>query len=106
MDELVERLSNPQSVEVSGRPAPSLEAFKERIEMNYVLIRFVETGTELGVKLDPSSTVLKSADLARGVGTVKLRGTLNLNYTDVTLEADIDLRTLAGIGRLEVIEKG
>src|SRR5262245_60153607 len=103
MDELVELLTRPQRVEVTGRPQATVADFKERLEMKYVLLKFTETGTELGVKLDPSATHAESADFERGAGTVTLRGTLNLNYTDVALAATIDLTTLSGTGQLEPV---
>jgi hypothetical protein len=103
MDQLVELLSHKQPVEVSDRPEATLERFQERLAINYVLVKFPATGTELGVKLDPKATSTTAADFAHASGTVQLKGSLNLNYTHVAFEADIDLATLRGTGCLQPV---
>ena len=102
-DELVTRLSQgDHPVEASLRPAKTVQALKERIDMGYVHIKFTGTrgGTELGVKLDPESINLTQADFEQGQGTVHLEGTLTLNYVPVRCVAEIDLASLNGQGHL------
>jgi|ERR1700761_2656213 len=106
MDELVERLSQGRHpVEVSLRPEKSAAALKECIDRGYVHIRFTQTrgGTEVGVTLDRSLTNVDHASFEQQNGTVRLAGSLVLNYTPVRCSADIDLATLAGTGNLEPI---
>jgi len=107
MDELVERLTKEQPVEVSIRPEKTREAFKTAIDRGYVQIHFMGTqgGTELGVRLDPSQCELSGADWKTGSGRVRVVGGLVLNYVKVRCHAQIDLATLAGTGRLEVLEE-
>ncbi|MGB8508764.1 MAG: MbtH family protein [Pyrinomonadaceae bacterium] len=102
-DDLVKRLSEGEHpVEASLRPEKTVEAFKERIDMGYVHIKFTDTrgGTELGVRLDPGVVDLNQADFANKTGTVHLEGGLTLNYVKVRCIADIDLLTLTGKGHL------
>jgi uncharacterized protein YbdZ (MbtH family) len=106
-DDLVERLSEPgQPVEVSLRPEKSVEAFRERLDMGYVHIKFTGTrgGTELGVRLDPEALSLEGADFENRKGSVHLEGGLTLNYRKVRCVADIELETLSGRGRLQPVE--
>ena len=104
MDELVQKLSESQHpVEISLRPEKTVEAFKRRLDDGYVHVKFTGTrgGTELGVQLDPAATNVSAADFAAGTGTVSLAGELTLNYVRVRCLAEVDLATLAGVGRLE-----
>jgi len=106
MSELVQKLSiGEHPVIASLRPTASAQALKECIDRGYVLVKFTGTrgGTELGVKLDPAATVLTTADFTRAEGSVKLVGTLNLDYVDVRCVAEIDVKSLAGTGRLEPV---
>jgi uncharacterized protein YbdZ (MbtH family) len=102
-DDLVQRLANGKHpVEASVRPERSARAFKERIEMGYVHIKFTGTrgGTELGVRLDPVALDVSHADFENQSGAVHLEGDLTLNYVKVRCVADIDLQTLGGHGHL------
>jgi uncharacterized protein YbdZ (MbtH family) len=102
-NDLVQRLSKGQHpIEAGLRPARTVEALKERIDMGYVHIKFTDTrgGTELGVRLDPDALDLTQADFVKGVGSVHLEGGLTLDYIKVRCVADIDLSTLAGKGHL------
>jgi hypothetical protein len=107
MNDLVQRLTEPQRVVASLRPEATVEAFKAAIDRGYVHIKFTETrgGTELGVRLDPEASDVASADYEAGTGEVKVVGTLILDYVRVRLHATIDLATLEGTGRLEILEE-
>ena len=104
---LVERLSvGDHPVEVSIRPDRDVSSFKECIDRNYVHIKFTDTrgGTELGVQLDREETNLNLANFEVPSGDVHLVGDLTLNYVQVRCVADIELKTLAGSGHLELVE--
>lgn len=107
MDELTQRLSADQPVEVGG-PKPTLEELRNRIEdIGTVFVKFTETrgGTDLGVRIDRAACDLDGADFAKGSGTVHVEGALILNDDPVRCVADIDLATLKGTGRLVVVEE-
>jgi uncharacterized protein YbdZ (MbtH family) len=100
---LVEKLcEGDHRVEASLRPEQTAKALQERIDMGYVHIKFTETkgGTELGVRLDRETLDLSQADFENQTGAVHLEGGLTLDYVKVRCVADIDLKTLAGKGRL------
>lgn len=100
---LVDRLTEGEHpVEVALRPERSLSAFREALDRGYVFVGFTATegGTELGVRLD-GELDLAGADFAAASGTVRLTGTLVLDFEPVRCHAEIDLATLAGTGRLE-----
>jgi uncharacterized protein YbdZ (MbtH family) len=102
-DDLVKRLSEgAHPVEASLRPEKTVRAFKERIDLGYVHLRFTDTRgeTELGVRLDSGALGLGQADFENQTGFVHLEGGLTLNYQIVRCIADIDLQTLAGTGYL------
>jgi hypothetical protein len=102
-DDLVKRLSEgAHPVEASLRPEKTVRAFKERIDLGYVHLRFTDTRgeTELGVRLDSGALGLGQADFENQTGFVHLEGGLTLNYQIVRCIADIDLQTLACTGYL------
>jgi hypothetical protein len=103
MNSLVERLAHNQDVEAGVRSEPKVEGFKAAIDRGFVHIKFVRTqgGTELGVQLEKDRCDLARADFDGREGTVKLAGTLTLNYERVRCHAEIDLATLQGQGYLE-----
>jgi len=104
---LVDRLSEgDHPVEASLRPERTVELFKQRIDGGYVHIKFTDTkgGTELGVRLDPDRSDLTQADFERRTGTVRLVGSLTLDYVKVRCVASIELPTLTGRGHLEPAE--
>jgi hypothetical protein len=106
MNDLVQRLSTgTHPVEVSLRPKKSLKGFKECLDRGFVHIKFTNTrgGTELGVRLDRNLSNQTTADLEKGSGTIKLVGPLTLNYVKVRCIADVDVATLSGTGKLEVV---
>lgn len=102
---LVDRLCEGEHpVEASLRPTADLEAFRAAVESGYVFVRFTETqgGTELGIRLDGGSDA--TAELAAGLATVTLSGTLVLDFEPVRCVARIDQATLRGTGRLERVD--
>lgn len=106
MNDLVQRLTEEQHVIASLRPEATVQAFKEALDRRYVHIKFTQTrgGTELGVPLDEQASDLAGADFDNATGTVKVVGDLTLDYVKVRMHAAIDLATLEGKGRLEVLE--
>jgi uncharacterized protein YbdZ (MbtH family) len=100
---LVEKLCvGDHSVIASLRPEKTVKAFKDRIDMGYVHIKFTETkgGTELGIRLDQDALDLSRADFENQAGSAHLEGELTLDYVKVRCVVDLDLKTLAGKGRL------
>ena len=107
MDDLTQRLSTDQPVVVGG-PNATLEEFRTRLDdIGTVFIKFTETrgGTDLGIQVDRSATDTAGADFTAGSGSVHVEGTLILNDDPVRCNADIDLATLKGTGRLTVVSK-
>lgn len=100
---LVDRLCEGKHVvEVGLRPEKTVARFKKAVDNNYVHIKFTQTkgGTELGFRLDQSSSDFSAADFENGKGTAHLEGSLVLDYVMVKCVADIDLSTLQGTGQL------
>ena len=100
---LVEKLcEGDHPVIASLRPEKTVNAFKDRIDMGYVHIKFTETkgGTELGIRLDRNTLDLSQADFENQEGSAHLEGELTLDYVKVRCVVDLDLKTLAGKGRL------
>lgn len=104
MNELVQALSNGQH-RLSAETYKSAADLKKAIDNGYVLLKFTDTkgGTELGGRIDKSRSVFDGADFAAGTGTIQLVTTLVLNYNEVELLGEIDLATLQGQGRLNLI---
>src|ERR1043165_4735013 len=103
---LVDRLSEgDHRVIVNCRPERTPQALKERLELGHVHLKFTETrgGTELGVRLGAGARDWTQADFDRGTGTVRLAGTLTLDFCRVRCHAVIDVATLEGTGRLEKV---
>jgi|SRR5262245_260496 len=106
MNELVRFLSEgDHPVQVSLRPEKTFELFKQNVERGYVHIKFTDTrgGTELGVQIDPNRSDLAAMRSGVQSGRVVFVGDLTLDYVPVTCVAQIDLATLEGKGRLEVL---
>jgi uncharacterized protein YbdZ (MbtH family) len=103
---LVERLSEgTHAMEFCSRAEVSAAALKERIESGFIHVRFPETRgtTELGIKLDPQASDLSNADFERATGEVLLAGNLTLDGVRVKCLAKLDLSSLKGTGRLEIL---
>jgi uncharacterized protein YbdZ (MbtH family) len=100
---LVSRLSTgDHPVEVSLRPERTGPALRDAVDRGYVFVRFTDTegGTELGVRLDRDATDLGDADFDQPRGSIRLVGDLTLDFEPVRCTAEIDLSTMAGLGRL------
>src|SRR5262245_60969852 len=110
MSDLVKRLADGRHRLVFSRsgPAGKVVELKAAIERKYVQLLFTETrgGTELGFSLDDAACNYAAADFDAAQGTVHLEGELRLDYVPVRLIADVDLATLEGQGRLELLEQG
>jgi uncharacterized protein YbdZ (MbtH family) len=106
---LVDRLcEGDHPVEAYLRPKRTSRLFKEAIDHGFVHIKFTQTegGAELGVRLDRDACDFSKADFEGGSGTVHVEGGLTLDYVKVRCVADIDLKTLEGVGRLGKVELG
>jgi Core binding factor beta subunit len=106
VNDLVKRLSEGlHPVEVSLRPEKTVKLFKEMLDRGHVLVKFTQTrgGTELGVPLDKSRSDLTQANFETETGKVRVSGELTLDYVPVRVVADIDLPSLEGQGRLEIL---
>ncbi len=104
MNELVKRLSEKEHAIQANRPDKSVEALQKRIDLNYIHILFEETGTEIGIRLDKERCDFSKANFEKGTGKIHLEGALTLNYDKVRCTADINLKTMKGKGRLQLIE--
>jgi uncharacterized protein YbdZ (MbtH family) len=105
---LVDRLSTgDHKIVVSQRPEPTVKALKEAIDSGYVRVKFTETqgGTELGFKVDPGASDLSGANFDEGTGKARIVGGLTLDYVKVRCIAEIDLKTLEGVGHLEKVSE-
>jgi hypothetical protein len=101
----VERLETAQPVEAGLRPKPLVKYLKEAVDRGFVFMKFVKTGTELGIRLDRNGCDFSSVNWEAGAGTAKLVGDLVLNYNRVRYRGDVDLATLKGTGQLEFVEE-
>jgi len=107
-ESLVDRLSgDDHPVVVSLHPEASVKGFKEFLDKGYVRVKFTDTkgGTELGLKLDKDASDFSQADFNEGTGQARMVGSSSLDYTRVRCIANIDLKTLAGLGHLEKIDE-
>ena len=107
-ESLVDRLSSgDHPVVLSLYPEASVKGFKEALDKGYVRVKFTDTagGTELGFKLDKDASDFSTADFNEGTGQAHMVGSLFLDYTRVRCIANIDLKTLTGLGHLEKIDE-
>lgn len=106
MNQLVEKLTQEQPIVASLRPQTTLEQLKAAVDRGYVHIRFTETrgGTEFGIRLDREKSDLSGANFETGTGNIRIVGDLVLDYVPVRFHGNIDLASLAGTGRLEILE--
>jgi uncharacterized protein YbdZ (MbtH family) len=81
------------------------EGFKAAVDSGYVRVRFTNTrgGTELGLRLDKDACDFKEAEFEQGIGRALIVGGLSLDYTTVRCVANIELETLAGLGKLQKV---
>lgn len=102
------RLSRIESPIEAVAPAPfGLAGIRAAIEQGHLCVRFTDTegGTELGIPIDPERSVLSAADLAGGAGAIRVVGTLTLDFIPIRCHADIDLPTLTGRARVELLPR-
>lgn len=104
MDELVKKLSQGYHPVVANRHEQTAQALEDRIKLGHTHITFTETGTEVGVKLDPKRCEITGGNFAESTGLVHLEGYLTLNYQKVRCIADIELQNLHGSGTLEPVD--
>ena len=105
MDNLVERLSQEQPIRMSLRPDATPERLRAALERGYVHVLFEATGTELRLELEPKRCDWSNVDWNQASGHVQLFGRLVLNYVRVIAHASVRVETLAGRGRLEIVEE-
>ena len=99
MSALVEKLSQGEHP-VSLTRYKDIAGFKQAIERGFVLVRFqTRGGTEIGVSLEENAS---GVDLESK--SVNLRGSLTLDYQPVRCIANVDLESLTGYGRLEMVK--
>jgi uncharacterized protein YbdZ (MbtH family) len=106
VQDLVERLcTGTHKVRVVVRPENSAMAFKEAIDRGFVQVEFTETrgGTVLGFALDVEQSDLSQIGDNKRNEQAVIAGTLTLDFQKVRCVATIDLKTLAGEGKLELI---
>jgi uncharacterized protein YbdZ (MbtH family) len=105
MNDLVERLQEPQPVEAGLRPERVVKYLKDQVDRGFVFMKFMKTGTELGIRLDRDACDLTGADFEAAKGNARFVGDLTLNYNKVRYHGDLDLASLSGTGRLEFIKE-
>ncbi|MDB4888851.1 MAG: MbtH domain protein [Gemmatimonadetes bacterium] len=106
MSELPHKLSQGvHPVTYRTRRGDARTELKEAIERKYVHVFFTETrgGTELGFPLDETLSNVSEADWQRGEGSVRLVGALKLDGVPVRCVVDLDVGTVEGNGRLEIL---
>lgn len=102
LNELVYRLTQKQPVECS-RPGKNANSLKRCLDNDFIHVMFLNTHTELGVRLDRKSSSFENADFEKSEGKVVVKGRLTLNYNKVRCVAEIDLATCEGTGYLEPV---
>jgi hypothetical protein len=105
MSDLVQRLKKPQDIELAIRPEATSVTLRSALERGFVFVRFPNTrgGTELGVKVDPTTSLWKNVDFPSASGDVLITGTLTLDYIKVRFQGNIDISMMKGTGYLEPI---
>jgi hypothetical protein len=105
MSGLVHRLTSEQAVEVVVPSGNALEQLKAAVDRGYVHVRFTGTrgATRLGVRMDPGRSRTSGIDWQSGQGGLDIVGQLVLDDVPVRCCARIDVATLRGVGRLEIL---
>lgn len=105
MSDLVQRLTSEQAVEIIVAPGNAAEQLKAAVEGGYVHVNFTGTRgtTRLGVRMDPGHSATAGVDWHSGQGQLGIVGRLILDDVPVRCRASIDIATLRGVGRLEII---
>jgi hypothetical protein len=104
---LIERLTDGEhDVRAVVRPEESLDALRDSIGRGFVQIEFTATqgGTTLGFPLDINQSDVSNLVEGKNLkGDIRLEGLLTLNFQKVRCIADINLLSLKGKGRLELL---
>jgi len=107
MSELAQRLSQGAHA-ITYRPKrdDARAELRDAVEREYVHVLFTGTrgGTELGFRPDPARSDLSGANWDAGEGSIHLEGELSLDGVPVRCVADLDLGTMEGTGRLEILD--
>jgi len=106
VNDLVKHLAErSHPVAISLGPKRTLKLFREMLDRGHVFVTFTQIrgGTELGVPLDKSCCDLTQASFATETGKVRICGELTLDDIPVRVVADIELPSLEGQGRLEIL---
>ena len=89
------------------RPSPDRARTECRAEVERDYIHMLFTGDAgeiaLGFPFDRARSDLSGANWDTGEGSIHLEGELGLNGTPVRCVADLDIRTMEGVGRLGVL---
>ena len=100
---LLDLLAREQPVELlpsAGEEAPAA-ALRHAHESGWAYIRFPETDTRLGFKVDAAPA--RASDPSNPALPVVLRGELTLNFQRVAIECSFTGSSLAGRGRLSAL---
>lgn len=106
-DSLPVRLSRGlQPVELALRAERNTDALLRQVKTGCVQVRFTGTrgGTELSVPMESEDVQRISEQVERGEKTIRFTGGLSVDYTRVRCIADIDVETLTGTGKLEILQ--
>lgn len=103
MDELVKLLSNGKHEILLNRADPCIEYLRERLTLNCVHVYFLNTKTELGIRLDAENCDYSKADMSKGLGIISFQGAITLNYNKVRCLVEVDLESMKGYGYLAEI---
>jgi uncharacterized protein YbdZ (MbtH family) len=95
---------HPVSLKPTNKNGFELE---DSLKRQFVHFTFADTQgkTTVGIKIDPQKTVLNSVDFEHQLGTIHMEGTFILDYVLLKCGMDIDLVTLEGEGRVEILEE-
>lgn len=106
MSELAQRFSRgPHTILYRPRGGQARTEFRADVERDYVHLLFTGAAgeIELGFPSDRARSDLSGANWDAGEGSIHLEGELGLNGIPVRCVADLDLRTMAGVGRLDLL---
>jgi hypothetical protein len=106
MSELAHRFSQgPHKILYRPRGDQARTEFRADVERDYVHLLFTGAAgeIELGFPSDRARSDLSGANWDAGEGSIHLEGDLGLNGIPVRCVADLDLRTMEGVGRLDLL---
>lgn len=106
LSDFVQSLTVSQSISLTyyrnpETKQPDEQQLKQALKNNYIIVRFVKTGTELGMSLktDDPQFFARIEDT-----TLIINGRLKLDYTAFKMVGQIDIKTYEGTGYLTEIE--